>query len=123
MFMGGKNRERSTQTKPTFHKMSVTLEELFNGKTRKLAVTRNLLCPDCNGKGGSKSSQCQDCGGTGNKTQTVNMGPMAQVMKVPCTKCKSLGEIVDPGSMCKPCSGKGTYKDKKILEVRRDGFR
>ncbi len=122
MFMGGRNRERSDQTKPTFHKMSVTLEELFNGKKRKLAVTRNLQCPDCLGKGGSKTNQCQDCGGIGSKTQTVNMGPMAQVMKVPCTKCKGLGDIVDPASTCKPCNGKGTYTDKKILEVRQSIF-
>jgi len=97
--------------------MSVTLEELYNGKTRKLAVTRNLKCSNCDGKGGSKTAQCQDCGGCGHKSQSVNMGPIVQKVKVPCTKCKGQGEIVESGSSCKVCSGKGTQNDKKILEV------
>ena len=49
--MGGGQRG-SNKSKPIIHKLGVTLEELYNGKTRKLAVSRDLKCDDCNGKGG-----------------------------------------------------------------------
>lgn len=32
--------------------LQVTLEDLYNGKTTKLAVQRNVLCSSCNGRGG-----------------------------------------------------------------------
>jgi len=34
----------------------VTLEDLYNGKTTKLAVQRNVICSDCEGIGGKKVS-------------------------------------------------------------------
>jgi hypothetical protein len=45
MFFGGGGRmggggQASNKSKPIVHKLGVTLEELYNGKTRKLAVTR-----------------------------------------------------------------------------------
>ena len=32
----------------------VTLEDLYNGKSTKLAVQRNVICSECNGIGGKK---------------------------------------------------------------------
>jgi len=34
----------------------VTLEDLYNGKTTKLAVQRDIICSDCNGIGGKEVS-------------------------------------------------------------------
>ena len=30
----------------------MTLEDIFKGKTSKLAVNRDRICPDCEGRGG-----------------------------------------------------------------------
>ena len=30
--------------------MSVSLEEMYNGTTRKLALQKNVICADCDGK-------------------------------------------------------------------------
>ena len=63
---GGPHGGRSSnKSKPIVHKLGVTLEELYNGKTRKLAVTREICCEKCNGKGGSKVEKCQSCRGSG----------------------------------------------------------
>ena len=32
------------------HQISVTLEDLYNGATRKLAVQKNIICERCEGK-------------------------------------------------------------------------
>jgi DnaJ family protein A protein 2 len=34
------------------HPLKATLEDLFNGKTAKVVITRERICGKCNGKGG-----------------------------------------------------------------------
>ncbi len=43
------------------HKLGVTLEELYSGKTRKIAANRDLECQHCQGKGGTRVNKCLDC--------------------------------------------------------------
>ena len=93
-----------------------TLEELYNGKTRKLAANRDLKCEECDGKGGKSVKKCTECQGMGVKLKTKQMGPMIQQMQVPCAVCEQRGEIIG-GQKCKTCKGKRTVRDKKILEV------
>lgn len=47
-FFGG-NQRGPKKTEDIVHQLEVTLEDLYNGKTSKLAVTRNVICPTCNG--------------------------------------------------------------------------
>ena len=101
------------------HKMGVTLEELYNGKKRKLAANRDLKCENCDGKGGMKVTSCAECKGRGMKTQMKQIGPgMIQQTQSPCSVCSAKGEVVEKGSTCKEGKGKGTTRDKKILEVK-----
>ena len=54
MFFGGGQRNRGpARARDAVHPLSVTLEELYNGSTRKLNVTRNVLCPKCSGMFGT----------------------------------------------------------------------
>lgn len=46
---GGHGRQGPVQTEDITHQIAVSLEDLYNGKTSKLAVTRNILCPKCEG--------------------------------------------------------------------------
>jgi len=119
---GGPHGGRSSnKSKPIVHKLGVTLEELYNGKTRKLAVTREICCEKCNGKGGSKVEKCQSCRGSGMKVTTKQIGPgMIQQMQSPCDSCGSQGEVISEAHKCGSCKGKKTMKDKKIIEVHID---
>ncbi|GMF05267.1 unnamed protein product [[Candida] boidinii] len=49
------------------HVISCSLEELYKGRTAKLALNKTILCPDCKGKGGKEGAvkQCTDCHGSG----------------------------------------------------------
>uniref|UniRef100_A0A2K5I348 J domain-containing protein n=1 Tax=Colobus angolensis palliatus TaxID=336983 RepID=A0A2K5I348_COLAP len=51
MFFGGGGRmQRERRGKNVVHQLSVTLEDLYNGATRKLALQKNVICDKCEGK-------------------------------------------------------------------------
>ena len=43
-------------------------------QTRKLAATRDRVCADCGGKGGTNVKSCTGCKGRGVKIQTIQVG-------------------------------------------------
>ncbi len=115
---GGGGGGSVRKSKPIVHKLGVSLEELHNGKTRKLAANRDVCCGDCDGKGGSKVETCSTCKGRGMKVMTKQIGPgMMQQIQSPCDACGAAGEIISEAHKCKTCKGKKTTRDKKILEV------
>ncbi len=90
MFFGGGGRRRSGPRKgPSInHPLKVSLEDLYNGKTVKLAVNRKVIvgevkrCAKCNGQGAvmeirqigpgmitQVQRQCDSCGGQGNNAE------------------------------------------------------
>ena len=66
------------------HIPQVTLEELYNGSLRKLAMQKNVLCGPCKGYGGRPGSvkSCQACHGQGHQTRLHQLAPgmMQQVI-------------------------------------------
>jgi len=118
--MGGGGRQ-SNKTKPMVHKLSVTLEDLYNGKVRKLAASIDVICEDCDGQGGKDVKTCTGCHGRGVKITTRQMGPgMIQQMQGACGECEGKGRVVPPGKKCKTCKGKRTNREKKVIEVNLD---
>lgn len=49
MFGGGGGRGGPVQGEDIMHQIAVSLEDLYKGKTSKLAVTRNIICATCTG--------------------------------------------------------------------------
>ncbi|XP_055315449.1 dnaJ homolog subfamily A member 1 [Sitodiplosis mosellana] len=124
---GGRRRER--RGKDLVHQLGVTLEELYNGATRKLALQKSIICDKCEGRGGKKGAveKCQTCRGNGIEVKIHMIGPgMAQQIEQVCSHCHGQGEIIAAKDRCKTCNGKKTVRDRKILEVNiekgmRDG--
>ncbi len=48
---GGGASDGPRKGRDTVHQLSVGLEDLYNGATRKLAIQKNVLCTKCNGTG------------------------------------------------------------------------
>lgn len=119
---GGGGRSGPRKTKDLVHRVHVTLEDLYKGKTTKLALTRNIICVKCKGKGGKEGAvrQCTNCGGRGVKTILRQMGPMIQQIQSPCDECSGTGEMINPRDRCTNCKGKKVVPEKKILEVHID---
>jgi len=126
---GGSGRPRGPQRgRDIKHEISVTLEELYKGKTSKLALNKQILCKTCEGRGGEKGAvkKCTSCNGQGVKFVTRQMGPMIQRFQAECDVCQGTGDIIDPKGRCKTCNGKKIANERKILQVQiepgmRDG--
>lgn len=122
-FGGGPSRQSGPRkTKDLVHRVHVTLEDLYKGKTTKLALTRNVICSKCNGKGGKEGAvrQCGSCSGRGVKVTLRQMGPMIQQLQQSCDECSGTGEIINHKDKCKTCNGKKVVSEKKMLEVHID---
>nr|CAI5868489.1 unnamed protein product [Callosobruchus analis] len=123
MFFSGRARRRERRGKDVVHQMTITLEELYKGSVRKLAVQKNVICDKCEGRGGKKGAveQCPTCKGTGMQVQVQQLGPgMLQQIQTVCPECRGQGERINPKDRCKQCQGKKTVRDRKILEVHVD---
>ncbi|KAL9538789.1 hypothetical protein MBANPS3_010673 [Mucor bainieri] len=130
--MGGGRRgpQGPRRGKDMMHQLKVNLEDLYLGKTSKLALQKNILCGKCDGKGGKDGAVqvCRGCNGQGSRIMMRQMGPMIQQIQQPCGDCRGTGEIINEKDRCKQCLGKKIMSDRKILEVHiergmRDGQR
>ncbi|XP_064425813.1 dnaJ homolog subfamily A member 4 isoform X1 [Mirounga angustirostris] len=121
MFFGGGGRmARERRGKNVVHQLSVTLEDLYNGVTKKLALQKNVICEKCEGVGGKKGSveKCPLCKGRGMQIHIQQIGPgVVQQIQTVCLECKGQGERISPKDRCNSCSGAKVIREKKILEV------
>jgi len=125
MFFGGgmgRGRQREKKVKDVIHQMSVSLEELYNGTLRKLALQKHVICGKCDGQGGKKPPEkCPTCRGTGMQVRIQQLGPgMVSQVQSMCGDCRGQGERINPKDRCKTCEGRKVVKDRKILEVHVD---
>jgi DnaJ family protein A protein 2 len=96
---GGGGGSRRRKTKDVVHQLPVTLEQLYNGMTKKMAVNREVIDQK---KG---VSQCDGCDGRGVKVKVIRMGPMIQQMQQPCDDCGGRGKTFK------------TKKEREVLEI------
>lgn len=114
---------RERRGKNVVHQLSVTLEDLYNGITKKLALQKNIICEKCEGIGGKKGSaeKCPLCKGRGMQIHIQQIGPgMVQQIQTVCIECKGQGERINPKDRCEDCSGAKVTREKKIIEVHVD---
>lgn len=98
----------------------VTLEQLYGGHNKSLKLTRKVLCPSCDGKGGDASmiQECRECDGHGVRIQIRQIGPgMVQQMQSTCSKCNGEGKILPERAKCKNCKGNKVVKQKEVIDL------
>ncbi|KAJ8391566.1 hypothetical protein AAFF_G00087070 [Aldrovandia affinis] len=124
MFFGGGGRmQRERRGKNVVHQLNVTLDEMYNGATRKLGLQKNVICEKCDGYGGKKGTleKCSNCKGRGVQIQVQQIGPgMIQQIQSMCSDCQGQGERFSAKDRCKVCNGHKVERKKKILEVHID---
>ena len=93
MFFGGgdpfgRGRQRGPRrTKNLIHQLSVSLEDMYNGTVRKLALQKNVICDACDGVGGKPGAvqKCPACRGSGMQVRIQQLGPgMMQQIQSMC---------------------------------------
>jgi len=108
---GGRSRDGPRKGKDCVHQLSVTLSELYNGATRRLALRKSIICTGCSGHGGKEGSvkKCDACQGSGMQMQIRHIAPgMVQQVQSVCRSCQGQGERINEKDRCKQCSGKKT---------------
>lgn len=122
---GGRSRG-PRKGKDVVHQQGVTLENLYNGCTKKLSLQKKVLCGKCDGSGVQPEfadrrdviQSCNTCRGQGMVIKTRQIGPgMMQQMQSVCPKCNGEGQTMNHKYTCKSCTGNKTTKERKILEI------
>jgi DnaJ family protein A protein 2 len=102
------------------HGLKVSLEELYNGVTKKLSLAKNVLCPKCDGKGSKSgaSGHCGSCKGSGVRLVVRQIAPgMVQQMQTVCNECRGTGQVISEKDKCGQCHAQKVVQEKKVLEV------
>lgn len=96
---GGAGRPAGPKKGPDVkHPLKVSLEDLYNGKTAKLAVSRDKIV--------GKPEMCRDCQGKGVVVRLRQIGPgMVQQLQQQCPSCGATGFSVQK------------QKERQVLEV------
>jgi DnaJ family protein A protein 2 len=102
MFFGGGGGRRGPPAvrkgPSTQHPLKVSLEDLYNGKTVKLAINRKVIVGEV--------KECERCGGQGAVLELRQIGPgMVTQMQRACSSCQG------QGTMAK------TKSERKVVEV------
>lgn len=118
---GGSSRvRRQKHGEDVVHTLKVSLDDLYNGTSKKLSLSRNILCQKCKGKGSKSgvSGRCYGCQGTGMKitTRQIRLGMIQQMQHV-CPECRGSGEVISERDKCLQCKGNKVTQEKKVLEV------
>jgi len=96
---GGGGRRKRQKTKDVVQPLKVTLEQMYSGATKKMAITRQVI----DKKKGVQT--CDSCGGRGVQVQVIRMGPMVQQMQSQCDACGGQGKSFK------------TKQEREVLEV------
>lgn len=123
---GGGRRDHGPRKGKDMHfALAVTLEELYNGSTRKLKVNRKQICDTCKGSGtktpGVGPETCSGCRGSGMTVRIERLGSsFVQQIQTMCPDCSGSGEKIALKDRCKSCDGAKVVKNSKVLEVHID---
>ena len=96
--------------------LKISLEDVYHGKMAKVAYTRKMWCPKCDGLGGKNVIKCKPCGGKGSIVRVQQMAPgFMQQMQMPCHTCQGKGKSM--GRHCPKCRGECMYDEEVVEEV------
>ena len=92
-FFGARSRgHRPRKGRDIVHNISASLEDLYRGKSKKIALTRDVPSIEEPQDGWGKSHECGTCGGTGILVQVRQIGPgMIQQVQGQCQDCQGAG--------------------------------
>lgn len=99
-------------------KVTLTLEEIAAGVTKKIKVKKHVACDQCNGSGAKDSNSvqtCTTCRGAGyvRRVQSTFLGQMQTT--VTCPTCNGSGQQVTAN--CPKCQGDGRMYGEETLDI------
>jgi len=123
---GRRGGGRARRGKDIVHELPISLEQMYKGCTKKMALQKQVLCRTCNGEGvdakyvdrKDKILKCDHCKGRGVVIKVMQLGPsMVTQTQSQCTRCEGEGDQINPKFKCHTCNGSKIGKERKVLEV------
>ena len=114
---GGRSRQRVNKGSNLRVKVTLTLDEIANGVSKKLKLNKYVGCKECSGTGaraGSGYETCSTCHGTGQVTRVANTLLGRMQTSSPCPTCGGEGKIIK--DKCNACYGEGIVKGEEVVE-------
>lgn len=113
---GGRRQQQQRRKGPDLRlKISVTIDEVIKGTTKKVKYNRQQSCESCDGKGGTNVRTCMPCNGTGQR-QVVQNTPFGQIRtSATCPDCQGSGKQIQ--DTCRVCHGNGTTPKEQVVEI------
>ena len=99
--------------------VTLSLQEIATGTTKKFKVKKDVACPDCHGSGaeaGSSAETCTKCGGSGVVMKTVRTMLGIMQTQTECPECHGECKVIK--NKCHNCGGTGVIKGEDIVEVK-----
>jgi len=118
-FGGGRSRGATGQRGSNLRiKVTMSLEEIAKGVSKKIKVKKQKTCGTCNGSGAkdSRSVQtCSTCGGGGyvRQVRSTFMGQMQTTTA--CPACSGSGKTIT--AKCGTCRGEGREYAEELVEI------
>ncbi len=99
-------------------KVSLTLEDIANGVTKKIKVKKRISCKTCDGSGAKDSSSvktCGTCNGSGyvRQVRTTFLGQMQTTAA--CPTCQGRGQQIT--AKCGTCRGEGVTMGEETIDI------
>jgi molecular chaperone DnaJ len=112
---GGSRGQRGTNLRI---KVSLTLEEIAKGVTKRIKVKKDVACDACNGTGAKDSSSvktCSTCRGSGYVRQIKNTFLGQMQTTATCPTCNGSGQQVVAN--CSKCRGQGVMPGEETIDI------
>ena len=116
---GGARRKPQYRGADLRMKVSLTLQEVLTGTTKKFKVKKDVACQHCHGTGaeaGSGSETCPTCHGSGVVSRTVRTMLGMMQTQSECPTCHGEGTVIK--NKCTECGGTGVVKGDEVVEVK-----
>ncbi len=118
-FFGGSTRQATNKGTDLEFQINVSFHDAAFGAPRELELNRMERCDRCDGtkaEPGTDVVECSTCHGEGKvrRTQRTFFGQFQQVTA--CPTCQGEGQTVK--TTCKQCSGRGTERRSRKIEVQ-----
>ncbi|MFR9514547.1 MAG: molecular chaperone DnaJ [Rikenellaceae bacterium] len=118
---GGSSRggQRANRGSDIRVRVKLTLEEVAEGVTKKLKISKMVGCDRCNGTGaknGSAFTTCHTCHGSGVVSRIENSFFGRIQTQGVCQTCNGSGKEIT--ERCEKCGGEGAIRGEEVIEVR-----
>ena len=81
---GRSSRSRQRKGEDVVHGLKVSLEDLYNGVTKKLSLAKNVLCPKCDGKGSKSGARVT----AGRARGAASASSFVRLRREWCSRCR-----------------------------------